>query len=918
MMNPNLRRWAEVLMVVLVAAARAHGAQLADAKTSDWPQWRGPDRNGVVPAGPKLMDSLPADGPKLVWKSEYIPFGWWGGWGSPVVAEGKVFLYVQWLHPNGGGNYIRPVTPELLEAMGWIPGVPDDLAKKLDEAWASPNRTTVVKGMGVPDMIKKPDLDAYLAKQPELDKYIKDFMGTLKPEDAQKYGTFIKRRLCLKPVNINDGSFPWEILVKFSKLQGQEFKTLSAFDGAMQRLDNEAKHPHGDRSFVTEWAGQAGYSTTTDTLICLDAETGKTLWKKDFPVAKPGGYPLSTTPAVANGKVCFCGSSGTYCLSTKDGSDVWHKPGGGSQASVLIAESLVYDPGARAAYDLDTGKLLWQPKNWQGGSGDSSPVVWNNGARKCIIIKGLCLDSQNGDVLWKGINQNESTPVVVGNELVAAASLYKLASDNTTRVWKQIWGFDRSSPLVYQDHIFVNTGQSYCCADFETGAEKWHKDGIGTDMNSPISADGKIIAFCGPGHSHNDVGCGIVIFRATPKKYEEIGRFDPHAASCESPAIANGKLYFRTESPDGDYGVACYDLMEHRPYFSFAGMRGRQLLFECHQAEGGLAAAGAIKGVSIKDAAGPAKPAASRLEGNTLAVDMEGLSFPVEVSYGEGNLAAKNGALAPFHWTSPSLSFVKCEGHTLTFDFHGDEEPNPKVWSDPKLYDVSGKVTAVEVSDWTIRLITEKEWRMTDELTLRYPAVPGDASTPKLELKMGAGLLATPVGEKPLQEFLFGEQRKGVPAPEIAKTLSAEVSQYQDLKPARSDKWKIWNIMPDGNRFALNTDFLGVGQILTPMSVYVYADKDRKVQLLYKHFGCGILIVINSKAVVTNDKGLDDHNKIDQTNDVELKQGWNTVLLTTAGISTDFWQFDFNLSIRDEQGKVPTGLWYRADRPAEK
>ena len=79
--------------------------------------------------------------------------------------------------------------------------------------------------------------------------------------------------------------------------------------------------------------------------------------------------------------------------------------------------------------------------------------------------------------------------------------------------------------------------------------------------------------------------------------------------------------------------------------------------------------------------------------------------------------------------------------------------------------------------------------------------------------------------------FLFGEQRKGVPQAEIEKTLTAAVSQLQDLKPARSDKWKIWNIMPDGNRFALNTDFLGVGQIITPASVYVYADKDRKVQL---------------------------------------------------------------------------------------
>ena len=911
-------RKAHLLMLLLsLAMPLGFAAEAQKLAHDDWPQWRGPDRNGVAPSSPKLMDSLPADGPKLVWKSEYIPFGWWGGWGSPVVAEGKVFLYVQWLHPNGGSNFIRPVTPELLEAMGWSPEIPDDLAKKVDAAWASPTRPNA-KSLGVPDMIKKPDLDAFLAKQPELEKYVKDFIATLSPEEAQKYAAFVKRRLSMKPVNNGDGSYPWETLVKFSKLQGQEFKTLGAFDGAMQRLDNEAKHPHGDRSNVTGWAEQARYSTTTDTLICLNAETGKTLWKKDFPVAKPGGYPLSTTPAVSNGKVCFCGLSGTYCLSAADGSEIWHKPGGGSQASVLITENLVYDPSVRSAYDLDTGKLLWQPKDNQGGSGDSSPVTWKDGAKKCIIIKGCCLDSQNGSVLWKGIGQNESTPVVVGNDMAVAASLYKLAPAGGTRVWKQIRGFDRSSPLVYQGSMFVNTGQSFSCADFETGAEKWSKGGIGTDMNSPISADGKIIAFCGPGHSHTDVGCGIVIFRATPDKYTEVGRFNPHAASCESPAIANGKLYFRTESADGDYSVVCYDLVEHRPYLAFAGMRDGKLLFECRQTEGGLAASGAILGVTIKDASGSAKSPAVKVEGNALLVDTQGLSFPVEVSYADGNLAAKNGAVAPFHWASPRLSFVKCEGHTLTFDFHGEDEPDPKVWNDPKLYEVAGKVTGVEVADWTLRLTTDKEWGMSDELAVRYPSVPGDSSLPKLELKMGSGLLGFPVGEKPLQEFLFGEQRKGVPQAEIEKTLTAAVSQLQDLKPARSEKWKIWNIMPDGARFALNTDFLGVGQIITPASVYVYADKDRKVQLSYKHFGCAIQIVINGKAVVMNDKGLDDHNKVDVTKDVDLKQGWNTVLLTFAGISTDFWQFDFNLTIRDEQGKVPVGLWYRADRPAEK
>lgn len=50
----------------------------------DWPQWRGPDRTGHVPAGVPVPKELPA-APKVVWK---IQAGF--GLASPVVANGKV------------------------------------------------------------------------------------------------------------------------------------------------------------------------------------------------------------------------------------------------------------------------------------------------------------------------------------------------------------------------------------------------------------------------------------------------------------------------------------------------------------------------------------------------------------------------------------------------------------------------------------------------------------------------------------------------------------------------------------------------------------------------------------------------------------------------------------------------------------
>jgi outer membrane protein assembly factor BamB len=56
------------------------------ARAGDWPQWRGPNRDGVWNET-GLLKTFPKDGLKIRWRA---PVG--GGWSSPVVAQGRVFL----------------------------------------------------------------------------------------------------------------------------------------------------------------------------------------------------------------------------------------------------------------------------------------------------------------------------------------------------------------------------------------------------------------------------------------------------------------------------------------------------------------------------------------------------------------------------------------------------------------------------------------------------------------------------------------------------------------------------------------------------------------------------------------------------------------------------------------------------------
>jgi outer membrane protein assembly factor BamB len=57
----------------------------------DWPQWRGPDHDGVW-RKTGLVQSFPAGGLKVRWRA---PIGW--GYSSPVVAQGRAYLADSWL-----------------------------------------------------------------------------------------------------------------------------------------------------------------------------------------------------------------------------------------------------------------------------------------------------------------------------------------------------------------------------------------------------------------------------------------------------------------------------------------------------------------------------------------------------------------------------------------------------------------------------------------------------------------------------------------------------------------------------------------------------------------------------------------------------------------------------------------------------
>src|ERR671936_510133 len=71
-----------ILTVALTLPLLVAAANRAD----DWPQWRGPNRDGVWNET-GILESFPPDGLKVRWRA---PVGW--GYSSPVVAGGRVYV----------------------------------------------------------------------------------------------------------------------------------------------------------------------------------------------------------------------------------------------------------------------------------------------------------------------------------------------------------------------------------------------------------------------------------------------------------------------------------------------------------------------------------------------------------------------------------------------------------------------------------------------------------------------------------------------------------------------------------------------------------------------------------------------------------------------------------------------------------
>ena len=394
------------------------------ATAGDWPQWRGPARDGHASA--VKLDALPKEA-KTLWS---VPVG--VGQSSPVIVAGKVI----YLDDQGG------------------------------------------------------------------------------QETAH----------CL---NLADGKELWHVAVDQTEVWGNAY-------GAGPRCTPLVD---GDRVYVQSCRGE---------FRCLALADGKTVWRTSF--EKDWGCS-------------WFGNAGNNAPDAKETASRRH----GNNGSAAIDGDRIFVPvgspekGTLVAFDKKTGKVLWHAGN-ENTAYSSVMVATLAGVKQVVHLTADALmgvDAATGKILWRtpvktGAKRHVLTPIIADDSVTISSSSvgltkFKIAKDSGGLKAEPAWKNEAvkitlATPVLVGGHLYgLGTGNKtdLICVDFATGELKWKQPGFG-DYAAFIALGDKLLM--------QDMTGTLLMFKASPAKFEELGRVQVCGNTWSHPAFADGKLLQRDKT----------------------------------------------------------------------------------------------------------------------------------------------------------------------------------------------------------------------------------------------------------------------------------------------------------------------------------------------------------------------------------
>jgi outer membrane protein assembly factor BamB len=314
-----------------------------------------------------------------------------------------------------------------------------------------------------------------------------------------------------------------------------------------------------------------------EVILCLNAASGKELWKNMYPSTTVTGPSASqhpgprSTPAISNGKIVTFGAAGILsCLDAATGKLLWRKdnptnayPTFFTGTSPIIVDGLCIvhsgkkDDGQVVAYDLSTGNEKWK---WSGdGPAYASPSVMTIDRKKHLIVQTeknlISLNLTNGKLLWQiptPVQQrfyNCVSPYIDGQTIYLTGQgtgmkAIKVEKSGNEYVTKEIWsnpevGAKWNTPVLKDGFLYGFTDQKRIyCINAATGQTAWIDNVVNSDFSSIVDCGSVII-----GLTSTD---NLIVLKPDGKVYSEVVKYKVSDTPIYAyPVIAGNNIFIK-------------------------------------------------------------------------------------------------------------------------------------------------------------------------------------------------------------------------------------------------------------------------------------------------------------------------------------------------------------------------------------
>ena len=330
----------------------------------------------------------------------------------------------------------------------------------------------------------------------------------------------------------------------------------------------------------------------TNILRCLDLITGKEEWT--FSNEAPGSVSFDgsrSVPSIDENRIYICDLFGNLTCVDKNthkalwSTNIWTGFGGTEFPKWAIAQNpLVYrnmvivasqtEDAGIAAYDRETGNIIWKTPKLPGGTGYVSPAVIKiNDEDQLIMITASSRDGSNkgavlgynpldGNLLWKYEGWQCGIPIpnvtrISKNQIFltagynAGAALIQIDKNGNSYAVKEIMTSKEflshvHPAILYKDHLYTQASdvfvqKGFMCMDLK-GNIKWQTGRKpGFDKGGYILADDMIIS--------SDGEKMLYLIEPTPNEFKVLAQTEllETKQSWAPLALSDGKLVIRDQ-----------------------------------------------------------------------------------------------------------------------------------------------------------------------------------------------------------------------------------------------------------------------------------------------------------------------------------------------------------------------------------